>query len=182
MMNQNKIFGRAVADGMLRFYDYKDKSGKVQVGCYYFTNKGQSKETDFFWRVSKADIDNWKISQDDLVDIVDQIKEKGSIESIMNALGFLPNQGLRHDGIVFRSRKNEKIAAHVVFTDLSSGSITTNPLIGVPTSNFNDFGQNCYMYFYYDIHHEGENNQGEEMTYMEKLMFGGLKEPGIMNM
>lgn len=175
MNDQGKICGRAIADGMIKIYEFgKDK----KVAVKYFTSKGQSKEMDFFYRVNKADLKAWDIKEEDLKDIVDQFLDMGSIEAIKDYFGILPNQGKKDVGLVFRSRTNPQVACHVVMTDLTSGS-TYAYNYGSDHSSVNDYGQDAYLYFYYDIHHEATPGQGDEelLGDMHKLMYGGMTMP-----
>lgn len=169
-MDQNRVCGRAIADAMLTYvthgkdYDYEFGPKDASAG----------EEKDFFWRVDREDLKTWEVKKEDLMDIVDQIKAMGPVESVRDALGIRPRQGAMATDTFFVSRTNPKINCQAVF---NSRSAWGDPL-------FSDYGQDVELHFYYDIHGEMDpaGRDDKAMNDMAVLMFGGMRSPGIMNL
>lgn len=175
MMNSQQLAGRAIADAMLVPVSYD--SGKVQEYTF-LGNVHKGAPADFFWRVARSQLEQWQIAKEDLTDIVDQLSEMGPIEVLRDKLGITPGQGIKHAGLVLRSRTNPKILANCV---VNSRTAHGNPYWGcgnfTSPSNFNDYGQVIECFFYFDIYHE-TTYDGEDTRLlgdMNALLWG----PGI---
>jgi len=175
-----EICGRAIADGMLVPISYDD-GAKQEYGFIGNVRKGGP--TDFFWRVTKAELVDWKISKDDLMDCVRQLSEMGNIEQLRDMLGISPGQGLKYCDFGLRSETNPKICCRVVVNSRTAYGHPYWDADGGAPSNFNDYGQVIEIYFYYDIHNvvSGEETDDRLVGDMNKLLFGdGVTVPTLL--
>lgn len=179
-MFQN-IAGRAICDAMLVpvTYDKGAKSGYKFVG-----NVRKGEPSNIFWRVSKADLVQWGITEDDIMDCVKQLEDMGTIDELRDQLGILPGQGYKNVGLTVRSRTKPAVQCHAI---VNSRTAYGNPEWGcgnmTSPSNFGDYGQVIECFFYYDIHHEVVKD-GEDMSMIgdiNTLLFGsGIKFPTVV--
>lgn len=181
MMNQAQIAGRAIADAMLVPVTYENGERQEYT---FLGNVRKGSPSDFFWRVAPVQLEQWGIKKECLMDIVDQLSEMGPIETLRDQLGITPGQGIKHAGLVLRSRKNPKILANCV---VNSRSAYGNPYWGcgnmTSPSNFNDYGQVIECYFYYDIYHETvyDGEDARLLGDMNALLWGpGITGPTVV--
>lgn len=108
MMPQNKINGTSIAWGRGVWTDL----GDGQMGYAFLDSDG------FKITVTPQWLDERGVSEDDLLDCVEQIEERfGDPDEYRLKMGLLPNQGYSNTGIVVKSRTNPEVIC--VFTPTS---------------------------------------------------------------
>ena len=112
LTSQQKIQGTEIATGKAKWGDV----GDGQLG-YVFDN-----DEDFHWRVNPQTAIEMGVSEEDLLDCVDQIEEYyGSHQAVEMAFGMYPDQGYKNVGLVFVSRTNPNVRCFFSPTDSKLG-------------------------------------------------------------
>lgn len=100
LMSQNKIQGMEIATG-------KAKWGDLGDGSMGYVFDGQE---DFHVRVNPQTLMELGVSEEDMMDCVDQIEQQfGSHDGVAMSFGMYPDQGYKNVGLVYTSRTNPQV-------------------------------------------------------------------------
>lgn len=112
LLSQEKIQGTEIATGKAKWGDL----GDGEMG-YVFLD-----DDDFHWRVNPQTAIEMGVSEEDLMDCVDQIEDQyGDHEGVEMAFGMYPDQGYKNVGLVFVSRTNPNVRCFFSPTDSKLG-------------------------------------------------------------
>jgi hypothetical protein len=100
LLSKNKIQGTEIATGKAKWGDLGDGT----MGYVFDGNE------DFHLRVNPQTLIDLGVSEEDMMDCVDQIEQQfGSHENLALSFGMYPDQGYKNVGLVFKSNTNPNV-------------------------------------------------------------------------
>lgn len=153
---QNKIVGRsfAVLGVNQNYYDGVPKYVPSDIGVQ--------------WRLESETLDQYEIGDKTLDDIVEQIKDFGTLEELRRRMG-IPSFAGYHNGPVLRHRERPDVTALV--------TVTSGPRVGYNPNVYGSYNSDLIIEFFLDVDRQNSENYREiesEMNIISALSHSGI--------